>query len=187
MVRHYFGRRGETSCSAMKLPEPAWPGRLPARWVVGVATLGPLGQKLPAPGTWGSAAGVLYTLVFFRHANGAETLIWTLLVGYLAVAFTGEAARRMGRTDPGEVILDEFVVMPMVFLGWHTGATALLPDWVVLLAGFALFRLFDILKPLGISRLQHWPGGWGIVVDDVAAAIAACGALQLAAWLWRMR
>ena len=167
----------------MKWPEPAWPRRLPAKWVVAIATLGPLGQKMPAPGTWGAAAGVLYTLVFFRHANWAETIVWTLLASYLAVALTGEAERRIGRTDPGEVILDEFVVMPLVFLGWHAGATAAWPDWVVLLAGFGLFRLFDILKPLGISRLQDFPGGWGIVVDDIAAALAAAGVLQLGALL----
>ena len=171
----------------MKLPEPAWPRRLPARWVVGIATLGPLGQRLPAPGTWGSAAGILYTLVFFRHARWEVTVVWTLLACYLAVAFTGEAARRMGRTDPGEVILDEFVVMPLVFIGWHAGATAAWPDWVVLLAVFGLIRLFDILKPLGIARLQSWPGGWGIVVDDAAAALAAAATLQLGAGLWHLR
>jgi phosphatidylglycerophosphatase A len=57
----------------------------------------------------------------------------------------------------------------------------------VVLAGFGLFRFFDILKPLGISRLQNWPGGWGIVADDFAAALAACGALHLGAWLWALR
>ena len=171
----------------LKLPEPTWPRRLPPKVVVAIATLGPLGQRMPAPGTWGSAAGVLYTLALFRRANWAETIVWTLLACYLAVAITGEAARRMGRVDPGEVILDEFVVMPLVFLGWHAGATAAWPDGLVLLLGFGLFRFFDILKPLGISRLQDWPGGWGIVVDDVAAALAAGGVLQLGAWLWRLR
>lgn len=171
----------------MPLPEPRWPRRLPAKLTVAVATLGPLGQRMPAPGTWGSAAGVLYTLVLFRHANWAETIVWTLLAGYLAVAFTGEAARRMGRPDPGEVILDEFVVMPLVFLWWRAGWTTALPDWVVVLTGFGLFRFYDILKPLGIHGLQKLPGGWGIVLDDAAAALAACGTLQLGAWLWTLR
>jgi len=56
---------------------------------------------------------------------------------------------------------------------------------VVFLAGVALFRLFDIAKPLGIRRLQELPGGWGIVIDDVAAALAACLVLHGAAWAWR--
>jgi phosphatidylglycerophosphatase A len=171
----------------MKLPEPTWPRRLPRKFVLGVATLGPLGSRLPAPGTWGSAAGLLYEMAFFYRACWVPTVLVTMVAGYLAVAFTGEAARRMGRIDPGEVNLDEFVVMPLVFLGWHAGHTAAWPTWTVLLAGFALFRVFDILKPLGIARLQSWPGGWGIVVDDVAAALAACVTLQAGAWLWAIR
>ena len=171
----------------MELAEPTWPRRLPAKFVRNVATLGPLGMKLPAPGTWGSLAGLLYTLLLFRHLGWAETVVCSLLACYLAVGFTGEAARLMRRTDPGEVNLDEFVVMPLVFLGWHSGFTAHLPDWAVALAGFGLFRFYDILKPLGISRLQSWPGGWGIVVDDVAAALAACVTLHLGAWLWAIR
>jgi phosphatidylglycerophosphatase A len=171
----------------MKLTEPRWPRRLPAKFVLAVATLGPLGRRLPAPGTWGSAAGLLYVMAFFYRLAWVPAVLVTLVACYLAVGFTGEAARRMGRVDPGEVNLDEFVVMPLVFLGWHSGYTAGWPVWVVLLAGFALFRFYDILKPLGIARLQSWPGGWGIVVDDVAAALAACVTLQAGAWLWTLR
>lgn len=170
----------------MRLTQPDWPRRLPAKWVTAVATLGPLGTRLPAPGTWGSLAGLLYVLVFFRHLNALETLALTMLAAYAAVGFTGEAARRMGRTDPGAVILDEFVAMPLVFLGWPFGSGGGWPEWAGLLAGFALFRFFDILKPLGIRRLQSWPDGWGIVVDDLVAALAACATLHLGAWLWTM-
>ena len=171
----------------MNLPLPHWLRILPRSLVVGVATLGPVGMRLPAPGTWGSLAGLLYTLVFFRRLGWEQTVVWTVLLSIVAVYITGEAARRMGRTDPGEIILDEFVVMPLVFLGWHAGFVGRLPEWLVLLAGFGLFRLFDILKPLGIARLQSWPHGWGIVVDDFAAALAACGTLHLGAWLWALR
>lgn len=171
----------------MTLPEPRWPRIFSTRIVCAVATLGPLGRRLPAPGTWGSLAGLLYFLVFFRHARWEVIFAWTVLAGYVAVAFCGEAARRLGKSDPGEVILDEFVVMPLVFLGWRAGHVAGLSDWAVLLAGFGLFRFYDILKPLGIRRLEKWPGGWGIVADDVAAALAACGTLQLGAWLWTLR
>ena len=171
----------------MSLPQPNWPRILPTWLVCAIATLGPLGRKLPAPGTWGSLAGLLYFLLFFRASRWEVIIVWTALASYLAVAFCGDAARRLGRTDPGEVILDEFVVMPLVFLGWRAGFLAGWPDWAVLLAGFGLFRLYDILKPLGIARLQRWPEGWGIVVDDVAAALAACATLHLGAWLWTLR
>jgi phosphatidylglycerophosphatase A len=171
----------------MKLTQPDWPRRLPARFVVGVATLGPVGMKLPAPGTWGSLAGLLYFTVIFQPLSLGATLLLTAVGLYLAVAFCGEAEARMGRKDPGQVILDEFVVMPLCFLGWRLIAAAGWPHWVIFLAGFALFRFFDILKPLGIHRLQDLPAGWGIVVDDVAAALAACASLHVGVWLWTLR
>jgi phosphatidylglycerophosphatase A len=171
----------------MKLPSPRWPRALPTRWVVGVATLGPIGMKLPAPGTWGALAGMLYFLVFFYPLPLGSSLLLTVVGLYLAVAFCGEAAVRLGRKDPGEVILDEFAVMPLCFLAWRGIATAGWPLWVIWLAGFALFRFYDILKPLGIRRLQDWPAGWGIVVDDVAAALATCLTLHLLAWGWTWR
>jgi len=168
----------------MELTEPRWPRIFSTRFVVTVATLGPLGARLPAPGTWGSLAGLLYFALLFRYSRWEVIFAWSVLLSYVAVAFCGDAARRLGKKDPGEVILDEFAVMPLVFLGWRSGYAANLPDWAALLAGFGLFRFYDILKPIGISRLQRWPGGWGIVADDFAAALAACGTLHLGAWLW---
>ncbi len=171
----------------MRLAEPQWPRWLPAKLVVAAATLGPLGTRLPAPGTWGSLAGVLYTLVFFGRIGWVPTLLITTMLSYVAVGLTGEAARRLGKSDPGEVNLDEFIVMPLVFLGWQSASFTGWPSWAVLVVGLGLFRLFDILKPLGIARLQRWPGGWGIVADDFAAALVACGSLHLIGWLWTWR
>jgi phosphatidylglycerophosphatase A len=95
------------------------------------------------------------------------------VLGWAAVGICGEAGRRLGLKDPGFVILDEFVAIPLCFVGWH-GLTAIVPAWSLLIAGFLLFRLFDIWKPLWINRLQDLPGGWGVVADDYAAAVAAC-------------
>jgi len=168
----------------MRLSQPAWTRALPTSLVVGLATLGPLGRRLPAPGTWGSAAGMLWvTGVFLLPRLGVgATLLLCAASGYVAVAFCGEAEIRLRKKDPGEVILDEFVAMPLCFLGWPALA-ARWPAWGVLLAGFALFRFFDIVKPLGIRRLQDLPGGWGVVIDDLVAALAACVTLHLGAWL----
>jgi phosphatidylglycerophosphatase A len=168
----------------MELPDPRWPRIFSTRFVVAIATLGPVGQKLPAPGTWGSLAGLLYFALLFRHSRWEVIFAWSVLLSYVAVAFCGDAARRLGKKDPGEVILDEFAVMPLVFLGWRTGSLASLPEGTVWFLGFGLFRLYDILKPFGISRLQRWPGGWGIVADDFVAALAACGTLHLGTPLW---
>lgn len=167
----------------MRLSQPRWPRVLPSSVVIAGATLGPLGQKLPAPGTWGSLAGLLYFAVFFQRAGAGAILIATAIGGYLAVAWCGEAELRLREKDPGKVVLDEVVAIPLCFLGWHA-LPAVLPPWGWMLAGFALFRLFDIAKPLGIARLQTLPGGWGVVADDLAAALAACATLHAGAWLW---
>ncbi|MDO8631269.1 MAG: phosphatidylglycerophosphatase A [Phycisphaerales bacterium] len=167
----------------MRLTPPRWSRVLPSRLVVACATLGPLGQKLPAPGTWGSLAGLLYFLVFFYRAGAGGILVASAVGAYLAVAICGEAENRLGKRDPGEVVLDEFVAIPLCFLGWHSLSGAL-PPWTVMLAGLVLFRFFDIVKPLGISRLQRLPGGWGVVVDDLAAALATCATLHVGAWVW---
>lgn len=167
----------------MKLAQPAWPRVLPTSVVVGFATLGPIGRKLPAPGTWGSAAGLLYFMLFFERFTIVENLVASAVGGYVAVALCGEAEVRLRKTDPGEVILDEFVAMPLCFLGWRE-LLQVFPPWGVLLAGFALFRFYDIAKPLGIRGLQRLPAGWGVAVDDLAAALAACVTLHLGVWLW---
>lgn len=169
----------------MPLSQPRWSGVLPRGFVVGVATLGPLGRKLPAPGTWGSLAGLLYFVLFFQRAGIGANLLGSAIAAYLAVAFCGEAEIRLRKRDPGEVVLDEVVAMPLCFLGWQSLAPPW-PPWAIFLGGFALFRLYDILKPFGIRRLQEWPGGWGVVVDDTAAALAACGTLHVVGYVWRL-
>lgn len=169
----------------MRLSQPTWTGRWPTPLVLGLARLGPIGAGLPAPGTWGSAVGLLWVFAaFWRPQLGPGcTAALILASSYLAVAVCGEAELRLGKSDPGEVILDEFVAMPVCFLGWHSLIGPLSP-WALLLAGFGLFRFFDIVKPLGIRRLQALPGGWGVVIDDLAAALATCATLHLAKLLW---
>jgi len=56
--------------------------------------------------------------------------------------------------------------------------------WLVYVAAFGLFRLFDILKPFGIAKLQDLEGGWGVVMDDVAAALVTCAVMHVAAAGW---
>ena len=134
----------------MPLSPPRWPRVLPDAVVVGCATLGPLGRRLPAPGTWGSLAGLLYFAVVFSQAGAGAILLASLVLGYAGVGLCGEAEVRLRARDPGAVVLDEFLALPLCFLGWRALAGAP-PAWVVLAAGFGLFRLFDILKPCGIG------------------------------------
>jgi phosphatidylglycerophosphatase A len=171
----------------MKLKQPSWPKDLPSEGVLGLATLGPIGMRMRAPGTWGSAVGVLFFVVCCFSYGIVENLIASALLAYFAVGICGEAEIRMGRRDPGEVILDEFVAMPLCFLGWQMiVGPGLLEFLGLLIAGFALFRFYDIKKPLVINSLQDLPGGWGIVIDDTAAALATCATLHLAHAVWAL-
>jgi phosphatidylglycerophosphatase A len=113
--------------------------------------------KLPGPVAQAAAIGVLL---------------------FVAAALCGIAARALGATDdPGSVVLDEIVVLPIVFLG----APPL--SWRLLLAGFLLFRLFDVWKPGLVREAEKLPGGVGIVADDVVAAVLAWAALRGALWI----
>jgi phosphatidylglycerophosphatase A len=149
-----------------------------------IATLGPLGTRLPAPGTWGSAVGLLlYVAVFARYNNLDDLPHFLGLLVILAIAailICSIAEKHIGKHDPGEVILDEVIAMPLVFVGAENfiGRTS---DYAFLwfLTGFALFRFFDILKPFGIRKSQKLPSGLGIVIDDLLAAAVSCASLHV--------
>ena len=158
-------------------------------WAVFVATLGPVGKCPIAPGTAGSLAGfVAYLLIAFLWMPPAA-LYWTLcaVLPLLAVPICHRAETLLGKKDPAEVVLDEFAVAPLCFLGTATPSkiddmgTLEIAAWF--LVGFALFRFFDVMKPLGIRASQRMPNGWGVVVDDVLAALCVCGCLNLG-WRW---
>jgi len=169
----------------MNFEQPAWPRSLPPQTVLNVATLGPLGTRMPAPGTWGSAAGAVFFFLCFTQLGYIEYPLICAGMAYLAVGLCGQAEIQLGAHDPGEVIFDEFVAMPVCFYGWQliVGLHPL-PFLGLLLAGFLLFRFFDIKKPLVIDTLQRLPGGWGIVLDDTAAALATCATLHIGHLVW---
>jgi phosphatidylglycerophosphatase A len=158
-----------------------WTGMLSTPWVVGLSTLGPLGLVKKGPGTVGSVAGLVLYTVLFHHSSFFGFVLMSALLTYLAVGICDAAEKRLQMRDPGMIILDEFIAMPLVFfgMGGYGGLIAEHGSWPVLLGGFALFRFFDILKPLGISKIQNLPGGLGCVADDLAAAAAACVSLHL--------
>lgn len=162
----------------MNWPQPVWTRRLPAVWAVGLATLGPVGRLPYGPGTWGTLVGLLFFVGVLKWLPTVALLGIALLLCWLAAAICGEAELRLQQKDPGCVILDEFSVVPLCFLGWPQLA-AVVPTWVVFALGFAVFRLLDITKPFGISALQELPGGWGVMADDFVAALATCALLHI--------
>lgn len=148
-----------------------------------IATVGGLGDLLPAPGTTvGSLLAVAGFAALGLAAPGAllpaAALVAALLPGLAVWACGAEAARR-GEGDPGAIVADE-VAGQWLALAVLAAALARAPNGLEVAACFALFRLFDVAKPWPIRRLERLPGGWGIVADDLAAGLAAAAAQLLA-------
>ena len=137
----------------------------PAIWI---ATAGGAGYFPIAPGTAGSLVGVAVVVGLaqlpLRGTAAVGTLAAASLVLFgLGVWAAGKAEEFFGRTDPGQVVMDEVVGQMLTFL--------LLPhaSWKWLLGGFLLFRAFDILKPFPARQAERIRRGWGIMLDDVIA------------------
>lgn len=130
--------------------------------------------RLPAsPGTFGSLWGL--PLAMGLEPLKATPTVYTLSLAALLLAgvpICGRAARLLELKDPGPVVYDEFASLPLAFIGVGL-------SWPVLIGGFLLFRLFDIWKPWPLRRMEQFPGGWGIMADDMGAALLAGVALWL--------
>jgi len=126
-----------------------------------IATAGGAGYAPIAPGTAGSAVGIVIYLLTRAWPPATQVVLVVVVAGVGIWAGT-EAARHFGRKDPGAVVVDE-VAGQLV--------TLLLLDVGLLGAalGFFLFRGFDIVKPWPARQLEALPGGLGIMADDLMA------------------
>ncbi|MFZ1005466.1 MAG: phosphatidylglycerophosphatase A [Candidatus Sulfotelmatobacter sp.] len=145
-------------------------------WAMLIATFFGIGRLRPGPGTWGSAATMLLWAVMddlvapsLRTPLAIALAAAVVLIGIPAAT---RVARGTGIKDPQFVVIDEvagqLVALIAVPLGWKS-----------FLAGFILFRVFDILKPPPVRQLEAIPEGAGIVLDDVAAGLYAFGTMHL--------
>lgn len=164
------------------LKNPRWARYWSSRVVVNIATIGGMGS-LKAPGTWGSAMGLIFYACIVVHMSDFAAALFLACAGYFAIGICGEAEKRLKKVDPGEIILDEFVSMPICLVGLNTfmGQSY---SAIILLAAFILFRIFDIVKPFGIKKLQRYHGGFGVVADDIAAGIAVAVILNIGVRIW---
>ena len=141
-----------------------------------LATLGPIGRYLPAPGTAGSVLALIAG--FFLAKSGFMMLFLALLLVTLLGTFAADAYSRLTNTnDAGEIIIDEVAGQWLVLLCIPPNIDLALL-WYG--AGFLLFRLFDIFKPWPISVAEKLPGGIGVMADDVVAGTLAGMALLIA-------
>ena len=146
------------------------------RLLMFIATGAGSGYLPKAPGTWGTLVGLLlwWPLALLPLTAYLATVAVLFIVG---VASAGAAEKILDRGDPGVVVIDEIVGVLIAL-----AAVPLHP--VAALAGFALFRLFDIAKPFPVGWVdRHLHGGLGIMLDDVAAGLYALLVLHLGLWL----
>jgi phosphatidylglycerophosphatase A len=141
-----------------------------------VATGGGSGYAPVAPGTAGSAVGLLlfWPLSWLPLGWQIGATVVVFVLGTLAAS---EVATQVGLKDPGIVVVDEVVGMwiSLLFLPL-TPITAAL--------GFFLFRLMDVLKPWPARDFERFPGGWGIMTDDVMAGVYANLLLRAGLLVW---
>lgn len=137
-----------------------------------IATLGPVGY-LPAPGTWGTlcAVPVVYVL-----RSSIDSYCYYLLFVLFSIAATFCVQRALpqfgGLHDPAHIVIDEYV-------GFFALGLWMPVELKYVIAGFVLFRLFDITKPLGIGLIERHDGAAAIIVDDVVAALYAAVVLRI--------
>ncbi|ODP99724.1 MULTISPECIES: phosphatidylglycerophosphatase A [Salinivibrio] len=127
------------------------------------------------PGTVGTLFAVPFYWLLATYT--APVGLWiAILVGSLAgIVICGRTSADMKVHDHGAIVWDEFVGF------WITMALVPSTDWQIILAGFVMFRLFDMIKPWPISWLdKHVHGGLGIMLDDILAGVMA----MLSLWAW---
>jgi phosphatidylglycerophosphatase A len=155
-------------------PAPAAPAD---RVALVVATGLGTGYAPVAPGTAGSALAVV--VLWIVPFSPAGLLAFLAAVTAAGIWAAGRAEPLIGGKDPGAIVVDEVAGMTL-------SVAAFPPTLPVLLAGFVLFRVFDVVKPFPAGISQRLPGGWGVMADDLVAglyALVVLAALRaLAGW-----
>ena len=142
------------------------------RLAVFIATVAYCGYFPIAPGSVGSAAGlVVYLLVWWTRSPIVEVALIAAIFAAGTWAAT-HAERFFGGIDPGPVVIDEVLGMLITLAFIPAG-------WPAALTGFVLFRIFDVIKPYPARQLERLHGGIGIMADDAMAAVYANLALRV--------
>jgi phosphatidylglycerophosphatase A len=141
-----------------------------------IATLFGIGRLRPGPGTWGSLASVLlWAALAHACAPWLRTPMavgMAMLITLIGIPAATRVARGAGKKDPQFVVIDEVA-------GQLVALIAVPLTWKSFLAGFILFRAFDIVKPPPVRQLEAIPEGAGIVLDDIAAGLYALVVVHL--------
>ncbi len=136
-----------------------------------IATVGKVGTLPFAPGTWGSLVALIAWFLIHDWLTPHLFIVVTIIIFIVGVITSTIVEKNSSSHDPSRVVIDEWVGQ------WV--ALAYLPKTIGFgIAGFLLFRLFDIWKPWPIRKLDEIPNGWGIMLDDVGAGLFALIIIQ---------
>lgn len=145
-------------------------------WATLAGTFFGIGRLQPGPGTWASALTVLlWAAAAHSVAPSLRSTVAigsALLITMIGIPAATQVARGSGLKDPQFVVIDEVAGQLVALIGLPLA-------WKSFLAGFILFRIFDIVKPPPVRQLEALPGGTGIVLDDIAAGLYALGVMHL--------
>jgi phosphatidylglycerophosphatase A len=134
------------------------------------------GKAPVAPGTFGTLVAIPIYLLLAQAGGGLTYVVVTVAMFAFGVWCCGETEKDFGRKDMSSIVWDE-IVGYLVTMFMAPGG------WLFVVAGFALFRLFDIWKPFPIRLVERRTrGGFGVMIDDVLAGVYAAIGVQLFAW-----
>jgi undecaprenyl-diphosphatase len=140
-----------------------------------------------ASGTWGSmpTAAVFAGLCFLNVGLIVTSIVMIVIAAvfsFACVRFGDEVIEKAGKDDPSEIVADEAAGQAIAFLGaYATGTNNIL---IMTIAGFLLFRFFDILKPEPCRSLEKLHGGIGVLADDLMAGVYSAIVLQVGWWIY---
>lgn len=135
-----------------------------SRFALLLATCFGIGRVPFAPGTAGTVPGVLLALALHAVGNPWIEIGVIVLVAIVGVWAASEAERQFALIDPGPVVIDEVLGMLVTVFLLPVSLTGAL-------IGFVVFRVCDVIKPFPARRMEHLPGGWGVMGDDFMAGL----------------
>ncbi len=139
-------------------------------WADLTATFFHIGNIRPGPGTWAATATLLLWVAVAAllptHSRLTVAVIAAIAATAIGIPASSRVARACGKKDPSNVVIDEVAGQLIAMIGVPLA-------WKPLLVSLVLFRILDITKPTPLRRLEHLPGGVGIMMDDVGAGLYA--------------
>ena len=145
-----------------------------------------------APGTWGSIVGVACAWALLQLSSPIIYLFSCAIAVFISIYISGRAEKILGKTDPGSIVIDEIIALPICWslpvLAFTSSNNATLADslfssasvfWIWMAVSFVLFRILDIWKPWPAHQIQNLHGGLGVTLDDVISAFYTSGIIVL--------